>query len=65
MGQTAYLANHAGVRKICRPVVPYAGAGVTLNIPARFLNQEQGAYFDWEFQKGIREGSTLLTERLF
>jgi hypothetical protein len=46
-------------------VAPCAGVGVTLNIPARFLNQEQGSYFDWEFQQGIQEGSTLLTGRLF
>jgi hypothetical protein len=30
-------------------------AGVTLIIPARFLNQEPGSYFYWKFQEGIKE----------
>lgn len=31
---------------------------VTRIIPARFLNQEQGSYFYWEFQVGIKERIT-------
>jgi hypothetical protein len=29
--------------------------GVTLIIPARFLNQQQGSYCFWEFEEGIKE----------